>query len=437
MRPRGNVRRRRGYVLMAELKVESLEGHELADDYVRTHVPKSRWADTWDVFKSNLFKLIIINTFTLLFFVPGIMIIYFKDYVISQMGTAYPFSSNPLFSYPLTPSMQGVQESVYFNWDVRFYALLFVAGVIASIGLAGACYSIKKLINTHGQFSVKGYFHGVKVCYFNVLLPVELFILFVYAALVLSDWSALAIANGASKAGPITAKVFIIIAAVLVGVVCSWLLAVGVSYKVKLKYLFRNSFVLLFGTILQTIFMLGFSLIPVWFLIIGESVGIFKYIGYFLFLFIGFSFIILCWLAFTQWAFDSYIAPAIKSEEEARKATLTPKQLAAEKEEDEKAIARELLAAGRSELVGRPMRPIDGGTEVKEVGIAYGRADIKRVSEDRRKIKSEVDGYIEEHKGDTRYVEYERLFAEREKALSTTDKKGRKKKLNKNNLLSK
>ena len=368
---------------------------------------------------------------------PGIVIIYFKDAVIAQMGTAYPFSSNPLFTYPLTPSMQGVQESVYFNWDVRFYALLIVAGFIASVGIAGACYSIKKLINTHGQFTVKGYFHGVKVCYFNVLLPVEIFLLFVYAALVISDWSAVAIANGASRGGPVTAKVFIIIAAVIVGVVCSWILAVGVSYKVKLKYLFKNSFVLLFGTIIQTIFMLGFSLIPVWLLLIGESVAIFKFIGYALFIFFGLSFILLCWLAFTQWAFDLYIAPVIKSEEEARKAKLTPKQLAEEKEADEKAIARELLAAGRSELVGRPMRPIDGGTEVKEVGVAYGRADIRRVADDRSKIKGEVDGYYEEHKGDTRYVEYERLFAEREKALSTTDKKGKKKKLNQNNLLSK
>ena len=422
---------------MAESKVASLEGHELADDYVRSHIPKGRWGDTWDLFKSNFVKFVIINVFTLLFFVPGIIVIYFRNIVIAQMGTAYPFSSNPLFTYPLTPSMQGMQESFYFSWDVRFYALLFVAGIIASVGIAGACYSIKKLINTHGQFSVKGYFHGVKVCFFNVLLPVELFILFVYAALIISDWSAVAIANGASRGGPITAKVFIIIAAVIVGVVGAWILAVGVSYKVKFKYLIKNSFVLLFGTIIQTVFMLGFSLIPVWFLLIGESVGLFKIIGYAIFIFFGFSYIILCWLAFTQWAFDMYITPAVKSEEEARKANLTPKQLAAEKEEDEKAVARELLAAGRSELVGRPMRPIDGGTEVKEVGVAYGRADIRRVSDDRAKIKSEVDGYIEEHKGDTRYVEYERLFAEREKALSTTDKKGKKKKLNQNNLLSK
>ncbi|MDE6558031.1 MAG: hypothetical protein K2K39_02880 [Clostridia bacterium] len=424
---------------MAELKVTELEGNELADDYARTHVPKGRWADTWDLFKSNFSKFVIINVLTLLFFVPGIVIVYFRSNIIAQMGALYPFSSNVLFTYPLTPSMQGRAEAITLFAGLMFYSLLILAGIIASIGVSGACYSVKKLINTHGQFTIKGYFHGIKVCYFNVFLPVTLFMIFMFGSLSISDWSAYAIANGSAKAGPITAQVFMIMATVIVGVVCFWLLAVGVSYKVKLKYLFKNSFVLLFGTFLQSILMIGFSLIPVWILLVGQAVRGFQlilYLGYALFIFFGFSFIILCWFAYTQWAFDLFITPAVKTEEEARKASLTPKQLAEEKEAEEKAVAREILAAGRSELVGRPMRPIEGGTQVKEIGVAYGRADLKRVADERAKIKSEVDEYYEEHRKDTRYVEYEKMFAEREKALSTKDKKGKSKKLGKN-LLSK
>ncbi|MCI8368404.1 MAG: hypothetical protein HFJ81_02075 [Clostridia bacterium] len=422
---------------MAQSRVATLEGNELADDYVRTHVPKGRWADTWNVFKSNFVRMVIINVFTLLFFVPGIVVVYFRTVYIAQMGMSYPFSSNALFTYPLTPSMQSVPQGIVLTADLLFYSLLIVAGFIASIGVSGACYSIKKLINTHGEFSLKGYFHGIKVCYLNVVFPVTVFMFFIFSSFCISDWSALQISKGYSQAGPITAQVFIIMATVIVGIAAMWVLAVGVSYKVKFKYLIKNSFVLLFGTILQTLFMVGFSLLPVWILLLGEALAFFKIIGYAIFLFFGFSFIILCWLAYTQWVFDMYITPAVKTEEEARKAKLTPKQLAAEKEEEEKSVARELLAAGRSELVGRPMRPIDGGTEVKEVGVAYGRADIVRVAEDRQKIRGEVDEYYEEHKKDTRYVEYEKLFAEREKALTTEGKKGKKKKLSRNNLLTK
>lgn len=422
---------------MADSKVTALEGNELADDYVRTHIPQGRWGDTWNLFKTNFVKFVIINVFTLLFFVPGIAVVYMRSVYIGQMGIMYPFSSNPLFTYPLTPSMQSVPEGIVLSADLLFCSLLIVAGFIASIGLAGACYSIKKLINTHGQFSVKGYFHGVKVCYFNVVFPVTVFLIFFFASCCISDWAALQIAKGYSKAGPITAQVFMIIANVVVGVICFWVLAVGVSYKVKFKYLMKNSFVLLFGTIFQSLLMIGFALIPAWLLLLGKTTMIFTIIGYAIFIFFGFSFIILCWLAYTQWVFDMFITPAVKTEEEARKANLTPKQLAAEKEAEEKSIARELLAAGRSELVGRPLRPIEGGTEIKEIGVAYGRADIMRVTEERAKIQSEVDAYVEEHKKDTRYVEYEKLFAEREKALSTKDKKGKNKKLSRNNLLTK
>ena len=422
---------------MAESKVATLEGNELADDYVRTHLPKGRWADTWELFKNSFLKLVIINMFTLLFMVPGIAVVYLRNVYVTQMGLTFPFSSNPLFTYPLTPSMQGAPENIVLTANLMFFSLLIAAGFIASVGIAGACYSIKKLINTHGQFTVKGYFHGVKVCYFKVLLPVTIFLIFIFGSFTLSAWSDALIAKGAGKGGPITAQVFIIIATVTVGIICAWLLAVGVSYKIKLKQLFKNSLVLLFSTVVQTVFMIGFSLIPVWLLLIGLSSTFFQVIGYAIFIFFGFSYIILCWLAYTQWVFDMFITPDVKSQEEAKKSTLTPKQLAEEAETAEKNIARELLAAGRSELVGRPVRPIAGGTVVKEVGVAFGRADMERVLGDRQKIQAELDEYYEQHKKDTRYVEYEKLFAEREKVLkSPKDKKNKGKQLSRNNLLS-
>lgn len=422
---------------MAVSRVAALEGNELADDYVRTSVPQGRWGDTWGIFKSNFVKLVIINVFTLLFFIPVIAVIYLRYVYIAQMGLTYPFSVNPLFTYPIIPSSPDSPARIVLSANLLFFSLLIVAGIIASVGIAGASYSIKKIINTHGEFTLKGYFHGVKVCYFNVVFPVTVFLVFLFASFAVSGWADLTIAQGSAPGGPITAEVFMIIATVLVGIIASWVLAVGVSYKVKFVPLIKNSFVLLIGTIIQSVFMLGFSLIPVWLMLIGTVSQAFLIIGGIVFIFFGFSFILLCWLAFTQWVFDMFITPAVKTEEEARKAKLTPKQLAEEKEEDEKAVARELLAAGKSELVGRPLRPIEDGTVVAEVGVAYGRADIKRVAGDRKKIQGELDEYHEQHKTDARYVEYERLFAEREKALSTTDKKGKKKKLNGNNLLGK
>lgn len=419
---------------MALSKVSSLEGNEIADGYVRTHLPKGRWSDSWDLFKSNFVKFVIINVITLLFFVPGIAVVYFRNAYISQMGLIYPFSSN-LGLYQYTYSTLGLAERITLSADFMFYSLLIVAAIFASIGLSGAAYSVRKLINTHGQFTVKDYFHGVRVCFFNTVFPAVIFMMFMFAALVISDWADAVVATGGSAGGPVTAKVFIIIATVIIGVICVWVFTVGVSYRVKLKYLLKNSMVLLIGTILQTIIMLAFSLIPIWLLLWGKSAQLIQIIAYLLFVFFGFSFMLLSWFAYAQWVFDSFITPAVKSEDEAARARMTPAQLAAEKEEKEKAVARELLAAGKSELIGKPIKPLGKDISITEVGAAFSRADIKRAAADRKRMNDEIESYYEEHKNDTRYAEYNKLFAEREKALQSPGKKGKKKKISADNLL--
>ena len=409
------------------LNVNSLEGNEIADDYVRKSVPQGRWSDTWYVFKSNFMKLVLINIFVLITFAPGIAVMIFRSAYIQMLGEVYPFNSSILF--PVYGDVTGLAERLTLSADILFYAALIVAGFIASIGLSGATYSIRKLINTHGEFSIKSFFHGIKACYTNTVFPVTIFMLFLYASFLVGDWMKVISATGGNTAGAITAYVFIIIAVVIVGLYCAWMFAVGTGYRLKISQLFRNSFVLAIGTILQTVIMAGISLIPVWLFMIG---GIVRMISYAVFIFIGFSFTILCWTAFTQWAFDSYVNPNLKAAQEGKKAARTQEEVV----EDEKQRARELLAAGKSELISRPIMPIAAETAVQALGKTFTRADIANVAAEKDKLSKDVSDYENEHKNETVYVEYNKLFAEREKALQTdTGKKGKKKKISSDNLL--
>ncbi len=409
------------------LNVNSLEGNEIADDYLRKSVPQGRWSDTWYVFKSNFMKLVLINIFVLITFAPGIAVMIFRSAYIQMLGEVYPFNSSILF--PFYGDVTGLAERLTLSADILFYAALIVAGFIASIGLSGATYSIRKLINTHGEFSIKSFFHGIKACYTNTVFPVTIFMLFLYASFLVGDWMKVISATGGNTAGAITAYVFIIIAVVIVGLYCAWMFAVGTGYRLKISQLFRNSFVLAIGTILQTVIMAGISLIPVWLFMIG---GIVRMISYAVFIFIGFSFTILCWTAFTQWAFDSYVNPNLKAAQEEKKAARTQEEVV----EDEKQRARELLAAGKSELISRPIMPIAAETAVQALGKTFTRADIANVAAEKDKLSKDVSDYENEHKNETVYVEYNKLFAEREKALQTdTGKKGKKKKISSDNLL--
>ena len=402
------------------LDVKNLEGNELADDYTRKSVPQGRWSDTWYVFKSNFLKLVLINIFVLITFAPAVALMFFRSAYIPLLGNVYPFNSSILFPY--YSDVTGLAERLTLSADILFYAALVVSGFIAAVGIAGAGYSIRKLINTHGEFSVKGFFHGIKVNYFNTVFPVFVFMIFLYATFLVGDQMRFAQAMGGGAAGEITAFVFIIIATVLVGLFLAWVYAVGTTYKVTVAQLFKNSFVLGIGSIIKTVFMAGFSLIPVWLFMIG---GFVRIISYILFIFIGFSFILLCWTAFTQSVFDAYINPSLKAAEEEKKAARTQEEVVA----DEKQRARELLAAGKSELISHPIMPIAAEAATAGLGKTCTRKDISAAAANREKLGAEVSAYENEHKGDTVFVEYNKLFAEREKALADqTDKKGKKKK---------
>lgn len=414
------------------LNVRNLEGNEIADDFVRKAVPTGRWGYTWDVFKSSVLKLLLLNILVLITFAPGIAVVVFRNwYVTGVLGSAYQFNTS-ITAIPVG-DVTGLTESLILRVDILFYSLLIVAGFIAAIGISGATYCIRKLLMTHGQFSIKNFFHGIKVGYFNTLLPLTIFMIFFYATKIAGDWKNVEVAIGGNAAGSITAYVFAIIATVLVGIYCGWLYAVGTSYRVKFTQLFRNSFVMLIGTPLQTVIMAGFSLIPVWLFLIG---GVVRTISYFVFVLMGFSFIILCWMSFAQWAFDMYITPNIKAAQEDADSKKTPKQLEAEKAEADRQKARELLAAGKSELASKPVMPIEGSCGVARTAITFRRGDIASADENRAKLQENIANYEKEHMNDPVYVEYNKMFRDREKALQDDPKKGRKKKkISSDNLL--
>ncbi len=411
------------------LSIDNLKGNEIADDYIRNHVPAGRWADAWAVFKGSFGKLVLLNLIVLVTFVPAIAVMYFREAYIAGLGSVYPF--NPTIIYPHYPDVQGLTERLILSADLTFYSLLIVAGFIASIGIAGAAHTIRRLVNTHGQFSFRSFLHGIKSGYFNTVLPVTVFLVMLFGTVLVGDWKDIVMATGGNVAGAITAYVFAIMATVLVGVYCAWMFAVGTSYRVKILQLFKNSFVLATGTVLQTVIIAALALVPVWLFLLG---GLFRWLSFIAFIGVGFVYILLFWVAFTQWAFDSYITPDIKPVEQVKRVK-TEKEIEQEKREEERRVAGELLAAGRSELVCKPIMPVSGETAIKPFGRTFNRSSLAAANEQRAKLAESIAEYEKAHENDAAYSEYRKLFAERDKALPTDGKKGKKKKVSAANLL--
>ena len=173
------------------VNVNSLEGNEIADDYVRTasQTEGGKWAQTWAVFKGSFWKLVLINVIMLICCAPALGILIYRNFYISTViAPNYPFNGNTGIGYPAYPGTDGLAESLFLKADLVFYAILIGAGLIAAIGLSGGAYAIKKLLNTQGGFSFKGFFHGIKVGYFKTVLPLTLFLVFFFACVIIGAW---------------------------------------------------------------------------------------------------------------------------------------------------------------------------------------------------------------------------------------------------------
>lgn len=415
------------------IKLSGMEGNEFSqNEYARKEVSQGAWGNAWETLKGNLGKLVLLNFLLLVCCVPAIAVIWIRSSYLTGLGSAYPFNTSIV--YPFYPDTIGLAESVKLSADIMFYGLLIATGFFIAIGLSGVIYCVRRMLVSSCDNIFKNFLHGIKIGYLNTALGVVFFLLFFYATKLIGSWMDYTIAIGGNAAGAITAYVFIIIATVLVGIYSAWLVSVGTTYKLKPLQLLKNSFVMVLANPIMTIFFAAFALLPVWFYMIGN---IMTTISYIIFIIIGLSFMVFVWTAYTQSLFDKLITPAIKVNKEKEKATKSIKEQQEEKEKSDLEIARELLAAGRSEVIARPILPVEDKLAVSVLSSTFTRGDLKQINSDREKLKENISNYEEEHKNDTLYAEYNRLFAEREKALNDEDsKKGKKKKkISSDNLL--
>ena len=410
-----------------------LEGKERSEEYARSTLPTNRWQLFWDIFKGNFGKIVKVNLLTLVFFIPLIFVLIMYFTVLNGSGYIYPFGANLGVGYPAAPNQQGIAELLVLQNGLLLYIGLFVTSFIAALGFAGGLYVVRNMVWTEGIFVSNDFWRGIKLNYKNALQTTlfftVLFSLF-HAVIGTIDFS-LAIGN-LSKAQTVfmtISKVMSYIFIVLLIMVSFWMLALGVNYDLKFFMLIRNAFIVTVATVFQTAFFIVLALIPYLLLLIQSP--FFMLIGIFAALLFALAYTFLVWLDFAQWVFDKYINPRIQGAKVGRGIFNKDGTSSVTGGESESALEyqRTILAYGKSRLVARPIKPIDDSLQVYDLPTSFTREDLKRLKESKQNIIEDTEAYAEEHKNDLRYVEYNKTFDEREKALQDElDAKGKKKK---------
>lgn len=425
-----------------------LEGKERSEDYARSTLPTNRWGLFWDILKGRFGRLMLTNLLMLITFLPLIAVIVFRSLFISAQGIIGPFGAGLGVGYPVIPEITGTAEMMVFQIDLAFFALIIVAGAFAALGISGGMYIIRNLIWTEGIFVANDFLRGIKRNYFNVLEAVLVFTVVLFLARTMGNLADYYVAVGGPASGwMIASKVigYVIVAFMLL--VCLWMISLGVNYRQGPWALFRNAVVMTVGTLPQTIFFFVLATWPIFLAIFGGG-SLITVIGVLILLLFGFSYLFLVWMDYCQWAFDKFVNPTLgvatgrglytgQKKEGASAPTATPAT------PEESAALREykrmLVAHGKSKLVCRPIKPIDDELEVYQLPESFSREDLRRLRESKEKIEEDTRSYEEEHREDEQYVEYNKRFEERERALEeeTSGKKKKKKKARPPKMLNK
>ena len=410
-----------------------LEGKEKSEEYARSTLPTNRWQLFWDIFKGNFGKIFKVNLLILIFFLPIIAIFIFRVFFDQSNGMTYPFGANLAVGYPGIPNTVGLSESLLITSDLMMYGASAVASFIAAIGLAGGMYVIRNMVWTEGIFVANDFWRGVKLNFWNALQAALFFSVIMLLCKFLINTTEFSFALGTLSQGQRVwfriSEAFSGVMIALAAMMSLWMIALGVNYKQGVWTLIKNSFLMTIGMLPQSLFFGVLALLPFGLFLIGG--GLFSVIGGMLLILFDFAYALLVWLDFTQWAFDKFINPKIEGAKVGRGIYNKDGSSSLAGGDSEAALAyqRAILAAGKSQLVARPIKPIDDSLQVYELPQAFTREDLQRLKESKQNIAEDTDAYEQEHKNDKKYVDYNKQFEEREKALQEeTDKKGRKKK---------
>ncbi len=410
-----------------------LEGKERDEDYARKTLPTSRWGLFWDILKGRFGKLMLVNLLMLLTFLPLIFLIFWRWMQVVGQGATGLFGAGLGVGYPAVPSIVGSAQLMMLYTDLLFFALFIPAGAIAAVGIAGGAYIIRNLIWTEGIFVANDFARGIRRNYWNVFEAVLFFTIVLFLVRTMANLGDFfVVADYGARGWMIASKVVGYVFVALALVIAMWMVALGINYVQGPWALFRNAVVMSFGTFPQTVFFLLLAAIPMLLTLFGG--GFLMALGLIVLLLFGFSYALLVWMDYAQWAFDKFVNPNLGFAvgrglyDPTKPKNDQPVSVPTEDSAAAREYRRAIVAQGRSRLASRPIKPIDDDVELYQLPESFSREDLQKLRESKQSMEEDAKAYEEEHKNDAQYVEYNREFDERERALAAEEaqKKGKK-----------
>lgn len=384
---------------MAEKKgfiYKMVMGKDRDEDYARSTLPSNRWGLFWDIFKGRLGKLALVNLLTVLFLLPVIVLMYFRNTSITVAGASLPFLGTIGVGYPssLDVELQYIQTVNGINF--WYFLMMIPAMMIAGIGLAGAFYVIRNMVWTEGIFVANDFWRGIKkngIQFVTIML-----ILGAVLFLAVFNFNVLSITEYTSGVTfwTVAARVSTWIVLILIGMMALYMMTMTVTYKLKFRHLIKNSFILSIAMLLQNVLFIVLGLVPLlvglllYLLLPSMLITVLILIVYIL---IGISIFILAWTTFNQWAYDKFINDRVEGAVKNR--GIYPKVKDSDVVEKRKKAA---VAQFRNPKKRRAVKPVnDKDVKLTNLEQGFTRASLEKLTKEKEQLKLDAEKYAAQH----------------------------------------
>lgn len=359
-------------------------GKDDQPDFTPNKLPGTRFAQFWDVLKGRTWLLVKVNLLVLLFALPAVAWFIIMSVTKSADGILVPYSSNIGIGYPVVTDAVASGNYRAFMFDIQLWAIMIPLLMVASLGLSGAFYTVKKLVWGEGVAVGSTFFKGIKLNWLPFLLISAVLGLSVF--LVVFNIGAYSNYMNVSKALKITGIAMAIVQFVIVMFMTIFLTTQAVTYKLGAWGLIKNSFLFSVALLPQNLFIGIVSAVPVVLaFILPQFVSMIIVV---FFLLLGVSFIILLWTVYGQWAFDKFINDKVAGAEK-NKGMYVPT-------EEEKRAAAERERKAKSVRYANPKKKkkatsIDDGASFTPLPATFSRADLERLAKEKQAVKEEIE----------------------------------------------
>lgn len=366
-------------------------GKDNLPDFTPDKLPGTRFQLFKDVFFNRLGAIVKINLLVLLFCLLAIAWVLIMNMIKTADGSLLPYSGNigAGTGLPVTDVIALGQQRA-FQFDMQMYLVLIPCIMIASIGLSGAFYVMRRLVWGEGTSVASHFFRGIKMNFLPFLwssLFAGLSLFLVMANIGIYNnmdeihiaWRIVGIAVSVIQ--------FLLLLSMLI-----FLTTQAVTYKLKTFALIKNSFLFAIALLPTNLIMLILSAIPVIIMMILPS---FLFVfGLLIFALLGFAYIILVWTVYAHWAYDKFINDRVEGAVKNR--GMYKKTEADVKAAEERDRKNKNIRFNNPKKRPKKITSIDEGETFTPLPTSFSRADLLKLEQEKEAVRRSIDAEYED-----------------------------------------